>query len=109
MIDNTQTNWNVVRIVYGSRDPSIMMVDKEHTYLFHWNHSLDKCTKQLFKPKLQDEHKALCHQYKNGKSLRDADIHSWWLSFGVIFQASVHKLAIGLAFGIFMSEVSWSM
>ncbi len=85
MIDNTQTNWNVVRIVYGSRDPSIMMVDKEHTYLFHWNHSLDKCTKQLFKPKLQDEHKALCHQYKNGKSLRDADIHSWWLSFGVIF------------------------
>ncbi len=61
MVDNTQTNWNVVRIVYGLGDPSIRMVDKEHTYLFHWSHSIDKHTKQLIKPKLQDEHKALCH------------------------------------------------
>jgi hypothetical protein len=29
IIDNAQTNWNVVKIIYGSRDPFVMMVDKE--------------------------------------------------------------------------------
>jgi hypothetical protein len=79
------------------------MVDKEHTYLFHWNHSLDKHTKQLIKPKLQDEHKALCHQYKNAKSLGDVGIHyvfihSWWLSFGFASEASVHELSNWFSF-----------
>jgi hypothetical protein len=32
MVDITQANWNAVKIVYGSRDPSIKMVDKEHTF-----------------------------------------------------------------------------
>jgi hypothetical protein len=61
MIDNAQANWNAIIIVYGLRDPSNKMVDKECTCLFHWNHSLNKHTKQLIRPKLQDEHKALCH------------------------------------------------
>jgi hypothetical protein len=47
------------------------MVDKECTYLFHWSHSLDKHTKQLIRPNVQDEHKAFCHQYKNAKFLGD--------------------------------------
>jgi hypothetical protein len=33
--DNTDANWNIARIVYGSRDPFVMMVDKECTFLFH--------------------------------------------------------------------------
>jgi hypothetical protein len=61
MVNNTQANWNIARIVYGSGDPSIRMVDKECTCLFHWIHSLNKHTKQLIKPKLQDEHKVLCN------------------------------------------------
>jgi hypothetical protein len=52
MADNAQTNWNVVKIVYGSGDPSVKMVDKEHTYLFHWTQSFDKHTKQLIKLEL---------------------------------------------------------
>jgi thymidylate kinase len=51
------------------------MVDKEHTCLFHWSHSLDKHTKQLIRPKLQDEHKVFCQRYKNAKSLADANSH----------------------------------
>jgi len=36
MVDNAQANWNIVRIVCGSSDPYVKMVDKECTYLFHW-------------------------------------------------------------------------
>jgi hypothetical protein len=61
MVDITQANWNVVKIVYGSGDPSFKMVDKERTCLFHWIQALNKHTKQLIRPNLQDEHKALCH------------------------------------------------
>ncbi len=35
MADNTEANWNTVRIVYGSGDPSVRMIDKECTCLFH--------------------------------------------------------------------------
>jgi hypothetical protein len=35
IIDISQTNWNIITIVYGFRDPSVGMVDKECTYLFH--------------------------------------------------------------------------
>jgi hypothetical protein len=45
MVDKTQTNWNVVIIIYGSKDPFVRMVDKECTYLFHWTQSLNKNTK----------------------------------------------------------------
>jgi hypothetical protein len=36
MANNTQANWNVIKVVYGYGDPFIMMVDKERAYLFHW-------------------------------------------------------------------------
>ncbi len=36
MVDNTQANWNVMRIIYGSGDPFMRMIDKEYTCLFHW-------------------------------------------------------------------------
>jgi hypothetical protein len=75
MANIIQANWNVAIIVYGSRDPFFRMVDRERTCLFHWIQSLDKHTKQLIKLKLQYEHKALCHQYKNATSVKDADNH----------------------------------
>jgi hypothetical protein len=53
MVDNAQANWNDVRIMYGSGDASMKMVDKERTCLFHWIQQLDRHTKQLIAPKLQ--------------------------------------------------------
>jgi hypothetical protein len=35
MDDSAQANWNTIKIVYGSKDPFIKMVDKEYTCLFH--------------------------------------------------------------------------
>lgn len=33
--DNAQANWNVVRIIYNSKDMNMKMVDKNQTFLFH--------------------------------------------------------------------------
>ncbi len=54
MANNTQANWNAIKIVYGLGDPYVRMIDKEHTCLFHWTQSLDRHTKQLIKLELQD-------------------------------------------------------
>ncbi len=35
MANNTQANWNAIKIVYGLGDPYVRMIDKEHTCLFH--------------------------------------------------------------------------
>jgi hypothetical protein len=35
MVDDAQSNWNVVRIVYGIGDPMVKMVDKEWMCFFH--------------------------------------------------------------------------
>jgi hypothetical protein len=55
-VDNAHANWNVVHIVYGSRDASVKMVDKERTCLFHWTQLLDRHTKQLIALELQEQH-----------------------------------------------------
>jgi hypothetical protein len=36
MANNTQANWNAIKIVYGFGDFYVMMVAKKCTYLFHW-------------------------------------------------------------------------
>jgi hypothetical protein len=48
MVDNAQANWNIVWIVYGSGDPSELMVEREWTCYFHWTQSMDthKATNQ---------------------------------------------------------------
>ncbi len=61
MVNNAQGNWNAIKIVYGYGDPSIKMVDNECTCLFYWIQSLNRHTKKLIKPKLQDQHNVLCH------------------------------------------------
>lgn len=52
LLDNALANWNVVRIVYDSRDASVIMIDKKYTCLLHWTQSLDIHTKQLIKLEL---------------------------------------------------------
>ncbi len=54
MVDSAQANYNAIKIVYGYGDVSVKMVDKECTCLFHWIQLLNRHTKKLIKPKLQD-------------------------------------------------------
>jgi hypothetical protein len=35
MANGGQTNWNVVHIIYGTKDPMVKMVNKKWTYFFH--------------------------------------------------------------------------
>jgi hypothetical protein len=103
MADNAHANWNVIRIIYSYGDPSIRMIDKECTCIFHWTQSFDKNTKQLIRPNLQDQHNVLCHEYTNEKSFMEANglyvtIRCWWFSLGATFEASVHELANWLSF-----------
>jgi hypothetical protein len=75
MVDNTQANWNVIIIVYGSKDPSVRMVDEECTCLFNWIQSFNKHTKQLIKPKLQGEH--YWKQLENKQEMKHSRFMKW--------------------------------
>jgi len=54
MVDSAQANWNVVCIVYGTRDSIVKLIEKGCTCLFHWIQSLNMHTKQLIAPEVQD-------------------------------------------------------
>ena len=74
MANSAQTNWIAVRKIYEDGDPSIPLEGREHTCIFHWYASLDKITQKHIQPSLQHKHKQLCKDYKDGKSLEDANI-----------------------------------
>jgi hypothetical protein len=87
MADSAQANWNAVKTIYGDGDPNLPMVARERTCLFHWSVSLDKVTQKYIKPSLQFQHKQICKDYKDVKTIDDAEtkdhvIRSWWLSSG---------------------------
>ncbi len=91
MVDFARTNWNAMRIVYGSGDPSMRMIDKEHTCLFQEIQLFSKHTKQLIKLEFQGQHIFFCHQYKGAKSLGEVDslyapILCWWLYQGLLLR-----------------------
>ena len=73
MADSAQANFNAFREVFGSRDKSEPMLGRERTCQFHWSQTLERHTKQLIKPKLQEVHKRLCHEYRLCKTKADAD------------------------------------
>jgi hypothetical protein len=103
MTDSAQANWNVVRIIYGSGDASEKMVDRERTCLFHWTQSLEKHTKADIRQDLQFQHQILCHQYKNAKSMAEAEtkylaIRAWWMSSGAATEQALPQLELWLAF-----------
>jgi hypothetical protein len=60
MCDNAQANFNAVRILFGSGDPTVPMENKERTCQFHWRMSLECHTKQLIRLNFQAEHMRLC-------------------------------------------------
>ena len=47
MCDSTQANFNAVRVIFGSGDPTVSMENRERTCLFHWKMALERHTKQL--------------------------------------------------------------
>jgi hypothetical protein len=103
MADSAQANWNAVRAIYGDGDPSLPMVARECTCIFHWSASLDTVTQKYIKPSLQFQHKQMCKDYKYTKTMDDAEtkyhvIHSWWLSSRVASKEVMFGLLEWLGF-----------
>jgi len=103
MADSAQANWNAVRKIYGGGDPSLPMVGRERTCLFHWSQNLDKVTQKYIKASLQFQHKQLCKDYKDAKTMDEAEtkyhvIRSWWLSSGAAIEEDIHGLSEWLGF-----------
>ena len=103
MADNVQANWNAVRKIYGEGDPSVPMVGRARTCLFHWSQKLDKVMQNYIKAALQFQHKQLCKDYKDAKTMDEADtkyhvIRSWWLSSGAATEEDIHGLSEWLGF-----------
>jgi hypothetical protein len=103
MADSAQTNWKVIRIIYGSGDASEKMVDRERICLFHWTQSLEKHTNVDIHQDLQSQHRILCQQYKNAKSMAEAEtkyhaIRAWWMSFGTATEQTLPRLELWLVF-----------
>ena len=97
MADSAMANWNAVRIVYGSGSAHEVMDNRERTCLLHWSNSLYKHTHKPIKQSLQQQHIALYKQYKESKSVDEAEIRylairSWWLSSGATTEDSIHHL-----------------
>jgi hypothetical protein len=103
MTDSAQANWNTVRMVYGDDNPSLPMVARERTYLFHWSTSLDKITQKYIKPSLQFQHKRICKDHKDAVTMDDVEtknhvIRSWWLSSEAITEEGIFGLSEWLGF-----------
>lgn len=122
MADSAQANWNAIRIVYGTGDPTVPMEHQERTCLFHWTQSLEKHTKASIRPDLQHQHRQMCKQYKDSKTIAEAEdrylaIRSWWLSSGAATEDHLQSLDLWLAFwhfryrqwGGFMQLVHFSL
>jgi len=121
MADSAQANWNAVRIVYGSGDPSIPMDGQERTCYFHWTQSLETHTKKYIVHELQDQHRVLCKQYKDAGSSDEAEtrylaIRAWWSSSNATSENGLYHLGLWLSYwhhryrqwGGFMELVSTS-
>ncbi len=103
MADSAQANWNAVRIIYGSGDPKVHMEGHERTCYFHWTQSLEKHTKQYIVHELQDQHRHLCKQYKDARTMAEAEtrywaIRAWWASAQATSEVGLGHLEHWLAF-----------
>ena len=65
--DSAHVNWDAVKKRYDESDPSLPMVGREHTCLFHWPYNLDKVMQKYINVLLQFQHKQLCKDYKDTK------------------------------------------
>ena len=103
MADSAQANWNAVRIVYGNGNKEDPMPNRTRTCYFHWTQSLEKHTKTYILSCFQDKHWTLCKQYKDARSMAEADtryfaIRAWWTSSGAATVDGYSHLQLWLAF-----------
>lgn len=103
MADSAQANFNADRIVFGTEDPKVPMPGRERTCLFQWTQSLDRHTKADIKPDMQSMHRQLCKQYKDAKTMGEANtlfqtIRAWWYSSGAASEDSMRALEDWFAF-----------
>jgi hypothetical protein len=109
MCDSVQANFNAVRVLFGSRDPKVPMVNTERTCLFHWKMALERHTKQLTKPELQSEHIRLCQEYRKCLTIGEANsklasIKAWWFSSGAVSESGLKELTNWIDFWHFRYE-----
>jgi hypothetical protein len=112
MADIAQANWNVVRVIYGSGDATILMMDRERTCLFDWTQSLEKHTKANICADFQDQYWQLCRQYKNAASPPEYKTHyftiqAWWFSSGATTEQCLSWLKLQSVFWHFRYR-QWS-
>jgi hypothetical protein len=109
MCDSAQANFNAVRVIFGSGDPSVSMANKERTCLFHWKMALERHTKQLIRPELQAEHIRLYQEYRKCQSISDANaamasIKAWWFSSDSVSESGLKELNNWMDFWHFRFE-----
>ena len=109
MAYSAQENFNAIRKIFGSGNKSIPMEGKERTCQFHWSMALNRHTKQLIKPELQEKHIELCHEYRRCTCKADADLvlaalKAWWFSFGACSENSLKELTCWIDFWHFRYE-----
>ena len=94
MAESAQTNFNAVREIFGSGNKSQSMENKERICLFYWTMTLDRHIKRYIRPKLQDMHNRLCHEYQKCRTKTDADttIKAWWYSSGGVSKNELKEL-----------------
>jgi hypothetical protein len=103
MADSAQANWNAVKVIYGTRDPTIPMKNRERTCFFHWTQSLEKRISVLT---FKDQHQQLYRQYKFAASPFKSEtcyltIRAWWLSSEATTKQGLSRLELWLAFWYF--------
>lgn len=104
MADSAQANWRAVRVIYGNGNAKDEMPNRERTCQFHWATSLKKHTEaHIFGSQLQTQHYTLCKQYRDAKTLEDAEIRyhairAWWTSSGATATDGLRHLDLWLAF-----------
>lgn len=72
MVDNALADWNAVRETYGG-DPTLSMIGCELTWFFHLSISQNKVTQNYTKPSLQFQHRKICMDYKDTKTIDDVE------------------------------------
>ena len=91
--------------VYGDGDLAFPLEGCERTCLFHWSTNLDRTTQKHIRPSLQHQHKQLCLEYKDAKSMGEMGvkyhvIRAWWLSLRATTEDGMYNLLEWLGFGI---------
>lgn len=67
-----QENQNAVKKIYRDGDPSLPMVDRERTCIFHKSASLDKVMQNYIKASLQLKHAKNYKEYKDIMTMDNA-------------------------------------